>query len=979
MNYNLLSKLSNKKRGSGDSIDLNSILSLDIKKKRESNKLKTTKDENKTITTKTTNKENSENKIIDVEDEDKQEEEEEDIIDYSKPIKWNEIKIEKLIHKNFQEIKFIATSIGLFQYGIGKHDLIDKIKNFIQINTQIIENKIKQDNINPFNKNTFDSLVIPIGKDGENELLFWKVFKNKLIFKKIMLYTNYLSISKIQYDHLVSVESMLNNNQINILKEKVKLNKYLAFFSRDNKYSCLQTWHYLFSKIQDDVQFYRNLFKNYKDQIPFTSIDNRFELIIQQLNHANCFSGIQVLIENSSFTPTIDDLWMEFKNCRLELIKLYLSSIPNEKIEKNRFFPRNSIPSYNQDNFLDSMKYLMDLFKNKKILNCILPHIFNLITFKKSETLETLIELIGFFHTFNYWEQFKELSINFKYPWHKKDDSFNNHHCIESFVHQFKNNNIQSIKSNFSKEQLESSVYHPINYQSKQNEMISKLLSIYFITNQPEECYFYEYFLCYGDGGGEHFKVYENFQLKDLLNNIPHNIIYFEKIIFEHASYKTLFNYYSHKEVKKNNSINSPLYKIDFDNENIILFGKCPNRESQIEFIDQLINDIHSDTYSSRDISLYPIFILRLLVRNNDIELINHFISKVGKRLIVPCCFYNQVLNEYSIFRNIKSIEMFEYLFNQLDHFSFSKNMADPIYSKHLEKMMAKDEDKKKNLLQITFSSGVKLTVSFIKYVLEESPSNYDLFDIFSLTPIDFYENHKEYFQCILNEIKKNPSYPIKKLMDHNKIIRKYSIIPLKTHCDFIEEFFPFYFKRFYIESCGQNLINYYFGNFNNDKLYQDDNNDISDHITINELREYSIVIRFLTIRVDIKTLDRILTICDHLYSKGNKNDQSKIKSIISNNILKVAILEQQIFILEYLLSNHSYIFKKKIESNSNNNNFRNGIFTFQELREFVFLSLKFYNIKITNFFFSIITITKKQLQNHSCESTYFYYKDNFK
>ncbi|KAN0018890.1 hypothetical protein ACTFIU_008824 [Dictyostelium citrinum] len=486
MNYNLLSKLSNKKRGSGESIDLNSILSLDIKKKENQKKQKLQKMKIKQQQQQQIKKIKKKEEYDKEKEEDQDKEEEEDTIDYSKPIKWNEIKSEKLIYMNFEEIKFIATSIGIFKYGVRKHDLIDKIKNFIQVNNEIIENKIKQDNINPFNKNTFDSLVIPIGKDGENELLFWKVFKNKSIFKTIMLHTNNLSISKIQYDHLVSVESMLNNNQIDILKEKVKLNKYLAFFSRYN-YRSRKIWFYLFSKIQDDIQFYRNLFKNYKDQISFTNIDNKFELIIEQLNHANCIAGIQVLIENSSFTPTIDDLWMAIKNCRPELIKLYLSLIPNEEIED---------------------------------VACL---------FKKSETLETLIELIGFFHTYNYWEQFKELSIHFKFPWNKKE-SFNNHHSIESLVHQFKNNNIQSIKSNFSKQQLESSVYHPINYQSKQNEIISKLLSIYFITNQPEECYYYEYFLCYGSsgGGGEHFKVYENFQSKDLLNNIPDNIIYFE-------------------------------------------------------------------------------------------------------------------------------------------------------------------------------------------------------------------------------------------------------------------------------------------------------------------------------------------------------------------------------------------------------------------------------------------------------------------
>ncbi|KAM9947617.1 hypothetical protein ACTFIT_000943 [Dictyostelium discoideum] len=93
-------------------------------------------------------------------------------------------------------------------------------------------------------------------------------------------------------------------------------------------------------------------------------------------------------------------------------------------------------------------------------------------------------------------------------------------------------------------------------------------------------------------------------------------------------------------------------------------------------------------------------------------------------------------------------------------------------------------------------------------------------------------------------------------------------------------------------------------------------------------------------------------------------------------------ISQQQIFTLEYLLSNHMYIFKKKTDSKSksnSNDNFRNGILTQNELRELVFISLRRYNFKLTNLLLSTITITKIQFEKHSSKPIYFHFKDRFK
>ncbi|KAM9995595.1 hypothetical protein ACTFIY_001788 [Dictyostelium cf. discoideum] len=655
MDSNLLSELSKKKRGKGETIELYLINSLITKKKRISKKLKTKKDE-----------EEHENKLIDqqiskesdaddTEKEKKKElenekedpidssKEDEDLIDYSKPIKWDQVEIDTLEYKKLEEIKYIANSIGVFKNGIRKHDLIEIIKNFIKLNNEIIENKIKRDNINPFNQNTFSSLVIPIGgKDGENELLFWKVFKNKSIFKTIMSHTQTISTSMIQYDHIISVESMLNNNQINILKDKVKSNKYLSFFPKELynfrvAYQKTMGWYELFIKIQDDKEFYRNLFKNYKDQIPFLDNNNKFRIILCQLIAANCVVGLQVLIEDSLYTLTIKDLEASISNYRPELIKLILPHISNKKFENNidnilsgikypysnSNYLRYNIYNYDNtrdDEYYDTIKYLINLLKtNKKHSDTTIPHLisvlFDLFKSEEKENLKTLIELVTFFDSLDYWETFKKLAIKFKYPWHK-EESFNSND-IESLIDEFKNK-IESIKSKFSNDQLETSVYHPINYQSKENETISKLLSIYHIVNNPESHWLFEYFICYG----REFKVKEDFKLVQLLNSIldhMKNKFAFGKIILEHSNYRIWSTCFFVKPLQ--NNFEPYLYNYFLENENFILFKKCPKRESQIELIDNLINDILT-SYMDKS---FPVFLLVLLVKNDNLELVDFF------------------------------------------------------------------------------------------------------------------------------------------------------------------------------------------------------------------------------------------------------------------------------------------------------------------------------------------------------------------
>ncbi|KAK5575125.1 hypothetical protein RB653_010381 [Dictyostelium firmibasis] len=1002
MNDSFLLKLSNKKRGSGETIDLNSILSLDNKKKRVSKKKKTKqdkeKDQNQAIEKEIKNQtiddgedvlksEKKGEEIKDINEEnDNNDGNDDDPIDYSKPIQWNEINIDKLNYKKLEDIKFISNSIGVFKSGLRKHDLIDKIKGYIQMNKEIIENKIKKDNINPFNKNTFGSLVIPNGKDGHNELLFWKVFKNKSIFKYIMSYIDKPSHS-IQFDHIISVDSMLENNQINILKEKVKLGKYLTFISSSNTifdfydnheipFTYTDTWVKLFLDIQDDKQFYRNLFKNYDDQIPFENFDNKYQNILKKIVKSNCIAALQVLIEDFSFIPTIDHLIYSFINCKPKSFKIFLPLITKKEIEKNRSkLEESTLKSYKKhishEDLIETVICVCSLFKNNKkaIITGLISEICYIV-FTKDIILKTLVDVIGLLDTFNYWEDFIKLAIKFQFPWHT-NKSFSKQEA-DSLVNEFKNK-IKSLE--FSKEQLESSVYHPINYQSKENKIINKLLNIRFIIYLPNSPpYYMEYFICYAK---KLFVFNDGFKLSSLIPHSFYDSFPYYKVILEHADYEiflmVITNLWSNTV-----NLHSLLYKSNEKNQNNgIIFSKCTNKELQIQFIDKLIEDIKS----SSQYQLHPLFLLLLLVKNNDLELVKRFVSQVDKELIAyPNLFKKNltvVFNEKSVIDNIKSTKVLEYLYNEFVDFSFSNEISDSEFLECLTKFFTK---KGQGLDYILSYEPTKSSVSFIVNALE-NPSIFKISEIVKFRPTDLLNENKEiYFQTLKNTIEKYPNKFIDPILYYKK---SFTMNPQKEHIDFFKWFQKFSSKNDYLpkNDLKINLMNYIFDNMENDKLFQDD-----DSFTIGLLEKYTYVIKFASVRVDLKILERILTICENKYSLGNREDQVKIKMIILNSILFNAIINQQIFLLEYLLLNHPHIFKKKIESKSkttdnskNNNNFRNGIFTQNELRELVFLSLKNYNIKITNFLLSIITITKIQLETHSCPQTYYHLKDRFK
>ncbi|KAM9983715.1 hypothetical protein ACTFIY_000438 [Dictyostelium cf. discoideum] len=133
---------------------------------------------------------------------------------------------------------------------------IEKPKKQIQIKTkkilnnqqeeEVIEQKLKQYSL------------------GEN--LFWKVWKNKYL-KSVILNSlkTELKVGVYSYDEIVSVQWLLQNNYIELLKYKAKRGDLLVDFFDFKVYkeSKNKKPKNLYKQVKNDFQLYKDLFKNY--------------------------------------------------------------------------------------------------------------------------------------------------------------------------------------------------------------------------------------------------------------------------------------------------------------------------------------------------------------------------------------------------------------------------------------------------------------------------------------------------------------------------------------------------------------------------------------------------------------------------------------------------------------------------------------------------------------------------------------------
>ncbi|EAL71712.1 hypothetical protein DDB_G0271164 [Dictyostelium discoideum AX4] len=129
----------------------------------------------------------------------------------------------ELEKKDLKSIIEIAQSYSISTISLNKAEIIEKIKSIVKRKREYEEEQKQKQNVNSFNK--INKLTITDNIEP-TEILFWKLFRNIVIYKKIFSFIdNRFSLT---YDSMSSINKLIDSNQFGIIKEKVYRNcRYL--------------------------------------------------------------------------------------------------------------------------------------------------------------------------------------------------------------------------------------------------------------------------------------------------------------------------------------------------------------------------------------------------------------------------------------------------------------------------------------------------------------------------------------------------------------------------------------------------------------------------------------------------------------------------------------------------------------------------------------------------------------------------------
>lgn len=230
----------------------------------------------------------------------------------------NEINLEELKKKNKKELIIVLNNFGIKP---GKHTskikCLERIKNFIN---DFKTNKEKERQ-NDTRKKSYCNLPIKVKEKVEK--LFWRVFKDKYLFREIFSKISncrpsneIYGISIFKYKDIIHFSWMIEFGYFELLKYKIKRNELILFsdhrsngeivMKREENFK-IKYFKFLFKFFNGSskenhneiILFYQQLFKNYYKQI-----EKEFkisELINESINE-KCIEPLIVLIEQLKIT-----------------------------------------------------------------------------------------------------------------------------------------------------------------------------------------------------------------------------------------------------------------------------------------------------------------------------------------------------------------------------------------------------------------------------------------------------------------------------------------------------------------------------------------------------------------------------------------------------------------------------------------------------------------------------------------------------
>ncbi|KAM9976017.1 hypothetical protein ACTFIR_009858 [Dictyostelium discoideum] len=813
--------------------------------------------------------------------------------------------------------------------------------------------------------------------ESRGEILFWKLFRNKVIYKTIFSFMD--NRFSINYDSMSSITNLIDNNKINILKEKVYRNcRYLY----SNYYELEPAIFFvkLFSKIKDDdYKFYRNLlngdncYYNLYSTISTALILSKnlkiFKLYINEFNYepteTDLFYSIIIgsnefikylLVLNSPKSSILQLFFLKYKNL---IFKISRSYYPIEKIKIFKgllcflnIIGDHNYESYEKNNHQIAIDDLIGSFSKNPY------NIGNGLEFNERSTLKTLITICKLILLLKK-SVYNEITL-IKETLRQSSKSITTAVTIQQ-IDDF------IIIQKIDKQTLKSILEDPINFNNNNNKevkcFIKKLLNLYQLTFKyiPVDLY-----LCYYDFGddpildhnhivGNKYKAAFKFGNFELLQGLD--------LSYDRLLPKNLGNF-----------TNNPLCQNSPYTENfIVLFSHCFDREKKNKFIDQLIKR----NTKKQELDFQNHFFY-MLIMHGDIELLKYFSNKVGTKFfyfdsndkIIPPTYY------------IESIEMLEYLFNNHRNYfidsqfpngycTFFKSLQ---FLQHFESLLIQYKSNNPSIIE-------KDPISFIRYNFDFKRNKDYLELIYHFATNSLYNNDRN--ECVYLLSIHSKDYEINQIQPFPT--------PLETKGTFSMKYLKLLDSAFTDNNHELEITSKYYNNNNNkdhyyhflfviDRCDLDDNsnycttiNSYYDLKNVDFLFRLSSLIDLVNSRTpylyelnNFKFLNWFLTkIKNYYYSSNTTSTQkSKIKCMLHEFMIK-NISNSRLKVLEYIHQNFDFILKKESDGR---------ILTSDDLTSYLNRTISGGLIKVSEFLSQFITLTKDKLEIISNEKLKLYF-----
>ncbi|KAN0041754.1 hypothetical protein ACTFIV_004300 [Dictyostelium citrinum] len=838
---------------------------------------------------------------------------------------------------------------------------------------------------------------------NENEKLFWKVMKNKYI--KSIIYSFLHDGSNIQnkiykYDEICSVQFLIENNLIELLKYKVKRGECLIDFlpilnkKNNQKYTPpppqpnedLIERKSIFKIIKNDTEFYQHLFRNYNQNFisnektflvkgHTTSTlslqledDDKFDLKIEtkkQIIKDDNECAFKIFQNINSIQATADDFYESISKGSIKIAKLVYNQLKKElnfkkheitaKVWKNYTFLNSNSPmfkdyigtspspalllnsTYSSTSFSSSSSSISSppnnsIINNKKLntinksTNLLLLHL-KLIPPKEMNNINQDIFKIEIknLKVKKLLESCKTISIILQHT-----------NLFDGYIKTLKKKDISDKYMGFEGE-LQTYLPNP----SIDFLCLDKLIEIeQNLKTQSMESYVHS--IIPNDHNNNVFKLY-----KMLLTFTDYSTVFRDNYLFFKCKYfndfslcksaidkQLAYQLGSFENVLPNSSHLSNLFQ---------LFSFCQNeKETQIKFINQAIDNIIQCFKDSKKPLIKPLDLITTLLHFDWIEMISIFYKNLkdivkDEKQLIPTNIIDHIKSttafDFYVNNNLITFNNHQINLNNCLMKKSSFNEQQPLnLMNHIKKNHNKIYKELINSIDITINDPINYTIESLLFIynnINDFQYCYDRINVWKRDNIHLSLN--QFIQLVnctpinkkYNYLCGNGSTHILDQFNFDSCLLKYNWVINNKHHDILSNRCDGYYES-KVNGLDPKFIIILYQYYNYRNLILNDifpRLDSLDPIVFNT-PSTSVVFKITSAigeRCDLKSLEIILKLMD--FSSFNSAFLNYFYTNFLFLVTSIALKNGHFKIFQYLKSNYPFLFDIKISFSGNENN----------------------------------------------------------